>query len=103
VRQQRGRTIASSQHAFDLWRFIGCSLCGRPCDCRLLTHSLAVAEPALNQVVAIGRDGEGIPLSSALDHVWGYAVGLDMTRRDLQNEVNTALVFDAFEAQFFCM
>ncbi|MFZ5521165.1 MAG: fumarylacetoacetate hydrolase family protein [Pseudomonadota bacterium] len=35
-------------------------------------------------VVAIGRGGRDIPLEEALDHVWGYAVGLDMTRRDLQ-------------------
>ena len=35
-------------------------------------------------VVAIGLAGENIPLDRALEHVWGYAVGLDMTRRDLQ-------------------
>ena len=35
-------------------------------------------------VVAIGRGGRDIPAERALDHVWGYAVGLDMTRRDLQ-------------------
>ena len=28
--------------------------------------------------------GENIPREQALDHVYGYAVGLDMTRRDLQ-------------------
>jgi fumarylpyruvate hydrolase len=35
-------------------------------------------------VVAIHREGRNIPASRALDHVYGYAVGLDMTRRDLQ-------------------
>lgn len=35
-------------------------------------------------VVAIGQGGRDIPVGQALDHVWGYAVGLDMTRRDLQ-------------------
>ena len=35
-------------------------------------------------VVAIGRGGAGIAEDAALDHVWGYAAGLDMTRRDLQ-------------------
>lgn len=35
-------------------------------------------------VVAIGQGGREIPVESALDHVFGYAVGLDMTRRDLQ-------------------
>ena len=35
-------------------------------------------------VVAIGKAGRDIPVEQALDHVYGYAVGLDMTRRDLQ-------------------
>ncbi|WP_338545101.1 fumarylacetoacetate hydrolase family protein [Pseudomonas benzopyrenica] len=35
-------------------------------------------------VVALGRGGFRIPVVTALEHVWGYAVGLDMTRRDLQ-------------------
>jgi fumarylpyruvate hydrolase len=35
-------------------------------------------------VVAIGTPGHDIPLAQALDHVFGYAIGLDMTRRDLQ-------------------
>ena len=35
-------------------------------------------------VVAIGKDGQDIAEADALDHVYGYAVGLDMTRRDLQ-------------------
>jgi fumarylpyruvate hydrolase len=37
-------------------------------------------------VVVIGKGGSTIPVAKALDHVFGYAVGLDMTRRDLQNE-----------------
>lgn len=37
-------------------------------------------------VVALHRGGTDIPLERALEHVWGYAVGLDMTRRDLQAE-----------------
>lgn len=35
-------------------------------------------------VVAIGKDGADIAVENALDHVYGYACGLDMTRRDLQ-------------------
>ncbi|WP_241338820.1 fumarylacetoacetate hydrolase family protein, partial [Burkholderia cenocepacia] len=35
-------------------------------------------------VAVIGKGGADIPLERALEHVWGYAVGLDMTRRDLQ-------------------
>jgi len=37
-------------------------------------------------VAAIGVGGANIRAADALKHVWGYAVGLDMTRRDLQNE-----------------
>lgn len=36
-------------------------------------------------VVAIGRGGADIAVEHALDHVFGYAVGLDMTRRDVQD------------------
>jgi len=38
-------------------------------------------------VVAIGKGGRNIKAADAMEHVWGYAVGLDMTRRDLQNEM----------------
>lgn len=41
-------------------------------------------------VVAIGRPGQDIAVADALDHVWGYAVGLDMTRRDLQRALAKA-------------
>ena len=37
-------------------------------------------------VAAIGKGGANIPEAKALEHVWGYAAGLDMTRRDLQAE-----------------
>ncbi len=37
-------------------------------------------------VVAIGTGGANIAVADALKHVWGYCAGLDMTRRDLQNE-----------------
>ncbi|MDB5653982.1 MAG: hypothetical protein JWQ94_1595 [Tardiphaga sp.] len=37
-------------------------------------------------VIAIGRAGRNIPLKQALDHIWGYAVGIDLTRRDRQRE-----------------
>ncbi len=37
-------------------------------------------------VAALGKGGYNIPVESALDHVWGYGIGLDMTRRDLQGE-----------------
>jgi fumarylpyruvate hydrolase len=38
-------------------------------------------------VVAIGTGGSQIKAAHALSHVFGYAVGLDMTRRDLQNDM----------------
>ncbi len=38
-------------------------------------------------VVAMGAGGRDIPADGALEHVFGYAVGLDMTRRDLQAEM----------------
>jgi fumarylpyruvate hydrolase len=37
-------------------------------------------------VVALAKGGKNIPVDKALEHVFGYAVGLDMTRRDLQGE-----------------
>ncbi len=38
-------------------------------------------------VVAIGRGGSHIRAADAASHIFGYAVGLDMTRRDLQGEM----------------
>jgi len=35
-------------------------------------------------VAALHRGGRNIPIAQALDHVYAYALGLDMTRRDLQ-------------------
>ncbi|MCZ2406942.1 MAG: fumarylacetoacetate hydrolase family protein [Burkholderiales bacterium] len=49
-----------------------------------LTHNL---HHEVELVVAIGKGGRDIPAARALEHVYGYAVGLDMTRRDLQAEM----------------
>ena len=38
-------------------------------------------------VVAIATGGAGIKAAAAAAHIWGYAVGLDMTRRDLQGDM----------------
>ena len=38
-------------------------------------------------VVAIGTGGRDIAAADAAQHIWGYAIGLDMTRRDLQNDM----------------
>lgn len=60
----------------------------------------------LEMLVAIGRGGVDIPVAEALDHVWGYGVGLDMTRRDLQGEAKKLgrpwEVGKAFEASAPC-
>jgi fumarylpyruvate hydrolase len=40
----------------------------------------------IEMVVAIAKGGAEIPVEKALEHVFGYGVGLDMTRRDVQGE-----------------
>lgn len=40
----------------------------------------------IEMVVAIGKGGANISADKTLEHVYGYGVGLDMTRRDLQGE-----------------
>lgn len=35
-------------------------------------------------VVALGKGGTDIPVDDALDHVWGYGIANDLTRRDVQ-------------------
>src|ERR1700754_5319628 len=37
-------------------------------------------------VIAIGRAGRDIAVGDALEYVWGYAVGIDLTRRDRQRD-----------------
>jgi len=54
-----------------------------PIDYPSLTKSL---HHEIELVVAIGRRGRSIAAADARSHIWGYAVGLDMTRRDLQGE-----------------
>jgi len=58
-------------------------------------HTGTVAYPSLTGnlhhevelVVAIGTGGKNISAANAHQHIYGFAVGLDMTRRDLQNEM----------------
>lgn len=49
-----------------------------------LTHNL---HHEVELVVAIGQGGRNIAAQDAQRHIFGYAVGLDMTRRDLQNDM----------------
>jgi fumarylpyruvate hydrolase len=65
----------------------------KPADAVVGNHSTLPYPPKtrdlhheIELVVAIGRSGRNIAVEKALGHVFGYAVGLDMTRRDLQNE-----------------
>jgi fumarylpyruvate hydrolase len=60
----------------------------------------------IEMVVALGKGGVDVPMASALDLVFGYGVGLDMTRRDLQGEAKKLgrpwEVGKAFEASAPC-
>ena len=49
-----------------------------------LTQSL---HHEIELVVALGQGGRNVPVERAAELIWGYAIGLDMTRRDLQNEM----------------
>lgn len=63
----------------------------KPADCALTGDADLAYPPAtkdlhheIELVAAIGKGGADVKASDALTHVFGYAVGLDMTRRDLQ-------------------
>lgn len=63
----------------------------KPADAIVSEGGAVTYPPATNDlqheielVIAIGRAGEAIPAKSALALVFGYAVGVDLTRRDLQ-------------------
>lgn len=64
----------------------------KPADAIVAGDEIEVPYPPATQdlhhevemVVALARGGAQIPLEHALEHVFGYAVGLDLTRRDLQ-------------------
>jgi fumarylpyruvate hydrolase len=65
----------------------------KPADAIVLSGATLPYPPATKDlhhevelVVALGRGGADIPEAEALACVWGYTVGLDMTRRDLQAE-----------------
>ncbi len=68
----------------------------KPADAIVANHS-TIAYPSrtsnlhheVELVVAIGQGGKNILPADALDHIYGYAVGLDLTRRDLQNDLKS--------------
>lgn len=79
--KEMGATVDRTQPMFFL----------KPADA-IVTDGAGIAYPPATQdlhhevemVVALAQGGRDIPASSALDHVFGYGVGLDLTRRDLQ-------------------
>lgn len=70
----------------------------KPADTLVAGKEVAMAYPPrtadlhheVEMVVALGSGGRDIEAARALDHVWGAAVGLDMTRRDLQAAAKAA-------------
>ena len=65
----------------------------KPRDALVLNGQLLPYPPQTNDfqfevelVVAIGKSGRAVSKEKALDHIFGYAVGFDMTRRDRQRE-----------------
>jgi fumarylpyruvate hydrolase len=65
----------------------------KPADAVVATGSTVPYPPKtkdyqheIELVVALGKGGHDVPVEKALDLVFGYGVGLDMTRRDLQGE-----------------
>jgi fumarylpyruvate hydrolase len=65
----------------------------KPADA-VVTNNARIPYPSRTQnfhheielVVAIGKGGHNIAAAQALEHVYGYAVGNDLTRRDLQSD-----------------
>lgn len=67
----------------------------KPADA-LVTQAMVAFPPATRSlhhevelVIAISHGGAAIPVASALDHVYGYAAGVDLTRRDMQDEAKS--------------
>jgi len=65
----------------------------KPADAVIANHAVVPYPPRTRNlhhevelVVALGHGGRNIQLTAAMEHVFGYAVGNDLTRRDLQFE-----------------
>ena len=59
--------------------------CDTPCTIPYpsLTNDL---HHEIELVVAIGKGGSNIAVEDVMNHIWGASVGIDLTRRDLQND-----------------
>ncbi len=70
---------------------------GKPADA-LVETGASIPYPAgtsslhheIELVVAIGTGGANIAVENTLEHVWGYAAGIDLTRRDVQAAAKAA-------------
>ena len=69
----------------------------KPADALVISGAETPYPPAtkdlhheIELVAAIGREATAIDAAEALDHVWGYAAGIDLTRRDIQAEAKKA-------------
>jgi len=65
----------------------------KPADSIVESGATIVYPPRTNElhheielVVAIGKGGKSIDVTRAKEHIFGYAVGIDLTRRDLQSQ-----------------
>ncbi len=65
----------------------------KPADALVLSGATTAYPPRttnlhheIELVIAIGRGGRDVPVADALSRIYGYAVGNDLTRRDLQGE-----------------
>jgi uncharacterized protein (TIGR00369 family) len=52
----------------------------------VLPRDLGAIHHEVEMVAVIGKSGRAIPAERALDHIEGFAVGIDLTLRDLQND-----------------
>ncbi len=69
----------------------------KPASAVCAAHGVLAYPPATREfcheielVVAMGRGGRDIDAAQAESHIWGYAAGLDLTRRDLQQQAKQA-------------
>lgn len=53
-------------------------------------EGVAISNDLQNEVelvIIVGKDGDDIPEDNAMDHIYGYAVGIDFTLRDIQTQM----------------
>ena len=79
-----------------LTAYIARSIASHPDDIRVqvdetdATMSVAISAHPDDMGRLIGKDGKNIPEKNAAEYIFGYAVGLDMTLRDIQTSAKKA-------------